>query len=201
MLFSKVKLPLHLVFGIAFSCFLWTSCNPADYVPKPKAYPRINLPDFAYQSLPDTLPYSFEFSKYAVFSKDSFRLAGRYWANITYPDFGANVQITYKDLTKRENDLELLIEDAYTLTLKHQIKAYAIEESIIGIKNGLKASVAELEGEVPSQFQFYTTDSTHHFLRGALYFNTATKNDSLAPVIAFIKTDIIHLLNTLEWKY
>ena len=48
--------------------------------------------------------------------------------------------------------------------------------------NGQIASVAELEGEVPTQFQFYTSDSTHHFFRGALYFNTAMKNDSLAPV-------------------
>jgi hypothetical protein len=37
-------------------------------------------------------------------------------------------------------------------------------------------------------------------LRGALYFRTATANDSLAPVIEYIKADMIHLLNTLEWE-
>jgi gliding motility-associated lipoprotein GldD len=57
-----------------------------------------------------------------------------------------------------------------------------------------------LSGEVPSQFQFYITDSTRHFLRGALYFPTATKNDSLAPIINYIKQDMIHLLNTTRWK-
>ena len=57
-----------------------------------------------------------------------------------------------------------------------------------------------LQGEVPSQFQFFSTDSVHHFIRGALYFNTATKNDSLAPSIEFVKMDIIHMLNTLEWR-
>jgi gliding motility-associated lipoprotein GldD len=60
--------------------------------------------------------------------------------------------------------------------------------------------VAELSGEVPTQFQFFVTDSTDHFLRGALYFNTAMKNDSLAPVIEYIKVDMIHLINTLEFK-
>jgi gliding motility-associated lipoprotein GldD len=60
--------------------------------------------------------------------------------------------------------------------------------------------VAELSGEVPTQFQFYVTDSTHHFLRGALYFNTAVKNDSLAPIIEYIKSDMMHLINTLEFK-
>jgi len=57
-----------------------------------------------------------------------------------------------------------------------------------------------LSGEVPSQFQFHITDSTQHFLRGALYFRTATKNDSLAPVIEYVKKDIVHLLNTLTWN-
>ena len=60
--------------------------------------------------------------------------------------------------------------------------------------------MAELSGQVPSQVQFYTTDMAQHFLRGALYFNTATQNDYLAPVIAFIKEDIIHMIQTLEWK-
>ena len=66
--------------------------------------------------------------------------------------------------------------------------------------NGLTASVFELEGEVPSQFQFFVTDTTDHFFRGALYFRTATANDSLAPVIEFIKVDIMHLLNTLKFE-
>ena len=61
-------------------------------------------------------------------------------------------------------------------------------------------SIAELYGDVPSQFQFVCTDSVNNFLRGALYFNTKVKNDSLAPAIDYVKSDIIHLLNTLEWK-
>ena len=79
------------------------------------------------------------------------------------------------------------MEDARKLTGKHQIKATAIDERIMQMPNGMRASVFELQGEVPSQFQFYTTDSTRHFLRGALYFKTATANDSLAPVIEYVK--------------
>ena len=93
-----------------------------------------------------------------------------------------------------------MLDDSYKLTSKHQIKAYAIDESILRTSNGHTAVVAELSGEVPSQFQFFSTDSTQHFLRGALYFPTATKNDSLKPIIDFIKVDIIHMLNTLDWK-
>ena len=64
---------------------------------------------------------------------------------------------------------------------------------------GYTGVVAELSGEVPTQFQFFVTDSTDHFLRGALYFNTAMKNDSLAPVIEYIKVDMAHLMNSVKF--
>lgn len=181
--------------------FLSACDGEESYVPKPKGYNRIDLPGFAYQLLPDTFPYDFVYSKYAKLSKDTFPSAGRYYINLYYPDFDGLVQITYKDLTKPGVDVERLLTDAFGLTMKHNVRAYDIQENLIQIKNGQVASVTELSGEVPSQFQFFTTDTTHHFLRGALYFNTAAKNDSLAPVIDFIKKDIIEMLNSLQWKY
>ena len=110
------------------------------------------------------------------------------------------MQITYKPVLSRQDLLEEYLRDAHTLTSKHQIKAYAIDESIIQTPLGNTVVISELSGEVPSQFQFYVTDSTKHFLRGALYFRTATKNDSLAPVIQYVKRDILQMVNTLEWK-
>ena len=108
--------------------------------------------------------------------------------------------LTYKPLENNTDLLNQHLGDAYKLTAKHQIKASAIEQSILTTPKGHVAAIAELSGEVPSQFQFYSTDSVNHFLRGALYFPTSTKNDSLAPVIEFIKMDMVHLLNTLEWQ-
>ena len=66
--------------------------------------------------------------------------------------------------------------------------------------SGKTAVIAELEGEVPSQFHFTMTDSAKHFLRGALYFNTQVQNDSLAPAIEYMKRDMMHIINTLEWN-
>jgi hypothetical protein len=48
--------------------------------------------------------------------------------------------------------------------------------------------------------QFTITDSTKNFLRGALYFNTKVQNDSLRPAIEYMKKDILHLINTFDWK-
>lgn len=181
--------------------FLGLSACEQTYVPKPKAYNRIDLPKHAYQSLPDTFPYNFVYSEYAELSRDSFPKAGRYFINLYYPVFDAIIQITYKDLTKPQNNIERLLTDAFDLTMKHNSKAYSIEESLIALRNNQVASIAELAGEVPTQFQFFTTDSTYHFFRGALYFNTALKNDSLRPIIEYIKKDAVEMLNSFEWKY
>ena len=169
-------------------------------MPKPKGFNRIDLPDHAYQRLADSFPYSFEYSKHAKIVKDSSWIAERYWITLVYPYFDASVEITYKPIFNSDSLLRNYFETAYRLTSKHQIKAYAIEESVIKLENGDPAIVAELSGEVPSQFQFYTTDSSMHFLRGALYFKTATQNDSLKPVINYLQDDILHMLNTLQWE-
>ncbi len=178
----------------------FTAACTSDYVPKPNGFNRIDLPPHAYVSLPDTFPYHFEYSRQAKLYPDTSYNAEPYWLNIYYPDYAANIQLTYKEVNNDRDRLESLLEDAYQLTANHQIKASSINEAVVGTPSGKKALVAELTGEVPSQFQFYITDSTDHFLRGALYFRTATANDSLAPVIEYIKADMIHLLNTLEWQ-
>jgi gliding motility-associated lipoprotein GldD len=188
-------LPLFLVLGML------TGCSSApDFTPKPKGYNRIDLPPHAYQSLGNTHPYTFEYSRHAVVKRDSSYLAQPHWLNIYYPQLHANVQITYMDVQRDRRLYNKMMEDARKLTGKHQIKATAIDEQILKTPNGMRASVFELQGEVPSQFQFYTTDSTKHFLRGALYFRTATANDSLAPVIEYVKADMVQMLNTLKYK-
>lgn len=185
----------NFIFIVLFS-IVFFSCKK-DYLPKPKGYNRIELPEAVYQPLPDTLPYFFEYSKYAQLLPDSSWITEPYWVNIYYPKMDASIQITYKPVT---DSIREYLSDSYKLTAQHNVKAYAMEEKILELKDGMLASYTELEGEVPTQAQFHATDSTTHFLRGALYFKTATKNDSLAPVIAYLKQDIMRLLGTLEWK-
>lgn len=171
------------------------------YLPKPKGYNRLDLPEREYVALPDTFPFQFQYSKHAQITQGTLPENERYWFNLEYPQFEAIVQLTYKSLKKPNSQPEVLLNEAFELTMKHNTKAYAIEESLIQIPNQQVASISELEGEVPTPFQFFTSDSTRHFFRGALYFNTAQKNDSLAPVIEYIKRDILEMLNSFEWKY
>ncbi|HSI90904.1 MAG TPA: gliding motility lipoprotein GldD [Adhaeribacter sp.] len=181
-----------------FSLPFLTACDP-EYTPKPKGYNRIDMPPHKYRPLQEKHPYTFEYSAYAKILRDSSRLGQPHWVNVYYPRNKANVQITYHAIGGSEKVYYDLVEDARRLTSKHEVKAYSIEETQLKTPYGKTAYVFELAGEVPSQFQFYVSDSTNHFFRGALYFRTATANDSLAPVIDYIKKDIVHMLNTLKW--
>ncbi|AEI49531.1 gliding motility lipoprotein GldD [Runella slithyformis] len=191
--FFLYLLPLYL---------LVSSCNSAtpDYVPKPKGYPRMDLPPQTYQLLKEDHPYSFEYSKSAVILPDTFRMAEPHWIFVAYPTLNASIQLTYKPVQNSLQRLSGFINDAYRLAGKHQVRATGMRERVIRTKSGQTAVVFDLSGDVPSYTQFFTTDSTAHYLRGALYFTVADKQDSLQPAIDYLKKDVMHLLNTLKWK-
>lgn len=178
---------------------LTIACS-TQYQPKPKGYNRLVLPEHSYLLSPDTLPYQFEYSSHARFQRDTSWIRDKHWVEIYYPGLQATIHVTYKSVNNSEKLLREYLNDAYVLTSKHQIKAYSIDETIVKTPRGKTAIIAELDGEVPSQFQFTLTDSTNNFLRGAVYFNVSVQNDSLKPAIEFLKRDAMQLINTLEWK-
>ena len=197
---KTLKIPLlRNMFFCIFLCFFSFSCTP-DFIPKPKGYNRLDLPPHNYKLISEDHPYSFEHSIYSKILKDTSSFSEPHWIDIWYPNFRCNIQITYKELGSENKKFDELVDDSHKLTSKHQVKAYSIDEGVIKTKGGYVATVFELSGEVPSQFQFYVTDSSKHFIRGALYFRTSTRNDSLAPVIEYMKEDIMHLLNTLKFE-
>ena len=180
--------------------FLLVSACTEDYSPKPKGYNRIDLPEHEYQKLKEGHPYSFEYSKSAVVQPHKSTGTEPHWIDIVYPELHASVEITYKEIKKKQKRLDEFLDDSHKLTSKHNIKATAIDQAISRTPKGYTAMIFELAGEVPSQFQFYVTDSTSNFLRGALYFPTATQHDSLAPIIEYVKYDMMHLINSIQFE-
>ncbi len=189
---------IRRIFQISLISVFLLACE-SEFTPKQKGYNRIDLPAHHYDSLKGDYPYTFLLSKEAEVRQHSSPYATKDWIDIEYYDFNADMQITYIPI-ENEAMFHSLVNDAYKLTSKHQIKATAIDRTELKTENGQSATIFELEGEVPSQMQFYVSDSTKHFLRGAIYFKTATKNDSLAPVIEYLKKDALVLINSLEWK-
>lgn len=170
-----------------------------EYVPKPKAYARIDLPEPSYIS-PDSnwnCPYTFEASRYSFLTIDRRHQNENCWYNIYYPKMKATIHLTYSEV---DNNLGRQIEENRKLAMKHVGKATAINESLISNNVAhVYGLIYEFRGETASDMQFFATDSTNHFLRGSLYFNVKPNKDSLGPVIDYIKNDIQHFIQTLRW--
>ncbi len=177
---------------------LLTSCNQ-NYTPLPRGFLRIDLPEHKYSLSDTTFPYYFEYAQEAELQHSQYNPNQKYWINIVYPKFKAKIYLSYKSI---HNNLIQYLEDSYTLVSKHIPKADAINDSVIINKaKHVYGLTYKIEGNgAASPFQFFVTDSTSHFLRGALYFDIVPNNDSLEPVINFITKDIDHLINTLQWN-
>ena len=173
------------------------SCKK-DYIPKPRGYFRIDFPKKAYIKMDSSaLPYRFEIPVYSKIVPDDERLAEPYWVNLKIPRHKAEVNLSYK---KVEGNLMKLTEDARTLAYKHSIKADAINERVfVNAEKKVYGIIYLIDGNSASPLQFYLTDSTKHFLRGALYIREVPNIDSIRPVIQFLTPDIIHLIETTEW--
>ena len=185
-------------FAFIIPGLLFFACSE-DYVPKPQGYFRIDLPEKKYQLLEaDSLPFSFEYPVYSIISRDELIPEGDHWFNITFPDFKGKIHLSYVPV---KGNLAACVEDSRNLVNKHIPKANAIEEQlIINDDKKVYGTYFEIKGiNAASTCQFYLTDSTSHFLRGALYFEVIPNNDSLAPVIDFVQKDIKHIIETIAW--
>ena len=188
--------------GILFIVTLLIACN-SPYTPKRKGYFNIEFPEKKYQSFDQPgYPYTFEYPVYANVVKDSvfFRdKAEDYWINVDVPRFGGRIYISYKPVDK--TNFYSLVEDAYKMAHKQHIDvSTGIEDSVMRTANGIEGLYYSLKGNTATANQFFLTDSTKHFLRGALYFDATPNEDSLSIVNDFVKKDLFHLINTLKWK-
>lgn len=211
---------LRLFFSF-FVGLLCLSCN-SNYTSKKEGYFKIDFPQKKYTTFNDPgYPYTFEYPVYAKIAKDSSYFAegakNPYWINIEFPSFNGTIFISYKkiggtsvykiknpDGTYRDsvgvNSFEKMVDDAYNLTYKNDVKAYSIEDSLMHTPNNITGVFFRVSGNVATAKQFFLTDTTQHFLRGALYFDATPNEDSLRPVNAFLQQDMKHLINTLQWR-
>lgn len=185
------------VWTIAILAILLSSCHSGG-IPKPYGYFRIDLPEHAYRAYEDPqMPFVFDYSSAAsVALRDG---AGEgYWLDVVYPDLKAKINCTYKPV---RHNLRELGDDAQEFVFKHAGMATSIPEQ--GYENPderVYGVYYELKGNTASPCQFYVTDSTSHFFRGALYFECVPNQDSLAPVIDYLTEDVRHMVETIRWK-
>jgi gliding motility-associated lipoprotein GldD len=186
---------------ILSSLIIFTSCiNDEDeiYIPKPKGYFRIDFPKKEYRVYDSICPYSFEIPTYAFIDNDKHLNAEPCWLNINFPKYNAKIHLSYKVIS---NNLDTILNQSRDFVVKHQIKSTGIDEVVI-IRDSAKVYglVYDISGNSASNIQFYVTDSTHHFMRGALYFNSVPNIDSLKIVVDYLRTDILQMIKTFKWK-
>ncbi|HWB24091.1 MAG TPA: hypothetical protein VG738_01370 [Chitinophagaceae bacterium] len=195
---SRFRAPLAVLF---FALCFW--CCNSTYTPKPTGYFKISFPPKQYQVFDKPgYPYTFEYPVYATVEKDSTffdtTAENPWWINIDFPRFNGKIYVSYKIIGP--NKLNKLLNDTYNLTNKHSVRADYIGDSLIETPNGVHGTFFNVEGDVATANQFFLTDSTRNFLRGALYFDATPNQDSLKPVNDFLVQDMKHLINTFKWK-
>ncbi|WP_339659433.1 gliding motility lipoprotein GldD [uncultured Polaribacter sp.] len=177
---------------ILFILATFTSCN-TDILPKPKAYLSLEYPKKEYTNLALERPYYFEVLKNTKIIDEKNN-----WLKIIYPNIKASIDITYRPV---ENNLNELLTEAEKLVFKHAVKAeQIIPKDFLNPKKRVYGSLYEITGNAASQIQFHVTDSTHNFIKGSLYFYAKPNYDSILPAVDYIKKDILHIIETLEWQ-
>lgn len=191
----------NIFFGL-FIVIIGSACN-SPFVQKPRGYFKIELPEKSYTKFDQQgYPYTFEYPAYATVVKDSTffedKAENPWWLNINFAQFDAKIHISYKEIGKQS--FSKLINDAFKLTNKHNIKADFIGDSAFTNSNNINGVYFKVGGNVATANQFFLTDTSKHFLRGALYFNAPPNADSLKVVDSFLTIDLQHIINTFKWK-
>jgi gliding motility-associated lipoprotein GldD len=188
------KLKYLIILTLIYSS---TGCRES-LVPKPKGFFRIDLPAKSFRLYDTLCPFIFEYPSYGQISYNVGKISEPCWFNIEFPNYRAKIHVSYKNINK---NLEAILKESYDFAYSHSVKADAItEQPWQNAEDKVYGLLYDIKGNAASSVQFFVTDSTKHFLRGALYFSTQPNEDSLAPVIQFFREDIVHMVETFKWK-
>ena len=175
---------------LGFSLF---SCAK-DAKPKPSGELRLEYPEAKYQQYSSPCGFRFEYSDFAKIENAKENC----WYYISYPKMRAKVFLTYFPV---KNDFDLHVKESEKMVYEHTVKATSIDtKSFSYPERKVFGNFYELKGPSASNLQFFVTDSTRHYVTANLYFNTRPKPDSLAPAVDYIKKDMLHLIDTFQWK-
>jgi gliding motility-associated lipoprotein GldD len=178
---------------VAFLCFISLNSCKEEVLPKPKAQLRLEYPEPSYNVISTDCPFIFDTSvDTKVIVND------KCWVNIDYAKLKASINMTYRPV---DNNLKELFLEAEKLTFNHTIKADGISSVPYSNKeHKVYGSIFEVSGNAASPIQFHVTDSSSHFITGAVYFNVQPNYDSIKPAINYLQKDIIRMIESMQWK-
>lgn len=196
---------MRLALYIVSLSILMISCKDEVIpTPKPRMYPRVAFPEHSYKPYAsDACKLEFEYPTYANISKSEYKYGDESqsdcWFNIEIPKLNAAIYCDYTEVTPKDN-IDKLVQDAFKIVSKHNIKANYREENVIENQNGAQGILFDIKGPVATPYQFYLTDGKDHFFRASLYFNSKVNPDSMQIIHNFVREDIDHMIRTFQWK-
>ncbi len=214
------KCTLFILTAVAFAAII-SSCN-STYGTRKRGYYKINFPKREYVKFDkEGFPYSFEYPAYATIVRDTTYFdttpENPFWVNVDFPQFKGRIFLSYKKVggltiyktkgangqykdTTGINIFEKMVNDAFNMTNKNNVAATYIRDSLVKTPNGIHGVFFKVGGNAATAKQFFLSDTTKNFIRGALYFEATPNADSIKPVQDFIQADLEHLINTFKWK-
>jgi gliding motility-associated lipoprotein GldD len=185
---------------------MFCGCNDEKaYLPKPRMYPKVEFPERVYSPFSGKYcQFQFQMPSYAQVEQDKLFFDEEpmhpCWFDLKFTPLNSSLHFSYYPI-KNTKDFDKLVQDAFNIAGKHNIRADFRDEFVINIpENKVHGLIFEIGGPVASPFQFYLTDSTTHFLRASLYINDVVNPDSTKIVYEFLKEDILHMIESFEWE-
>jgi gliding motility-associated lipoprotein GldD len=191
----KIKLLLAYL-----GLWLLAACGESNPVPKPSAFLRPEFPAHAYRNY--TSPNNFHFKLANAFMPKKFSQSKNNYSvqEIDLGPLNGTLFLYYLRFPSKDS-LPEIINFANDKVDEHKIMADKIDfEQIIEPQKRVFGTFFELKGNVATNFQFYLTDSTQHFLRGEILLNCRPNYDSLRPTLQYLKSDLQELVHSFEWN-
>jgi gliding motility-associated lipoprotein GldD len=199
LMFAKKKTIILVAIALLIGAVVYFVSADSNYLPKPIGYFQIDLPEKKYQDYQTACALTFDipsYSKVELFRETTSSDTCRF--NIWYPRFNARIHCTYLPVGSH---YDRLIDEVNDIAWTHEAKASAFKATrIADSERDVYGVVYDIAGDAASQVQFFLTDSTDHFFRGALYFYNRPNPDSIAPVLEFVRQDIDRLIQTVRWN-
>ena len=180
------------------------ACGEDNSSPKPRMFPKVEYPKGSiYTFQYEDCPFTFKIPDYTEIDRDPRyqRLNPPHdcWFNIKYPMFQAQLYCSYAALNGRES-FDNYKSDAFEIVDQINRRSDYMEEYRYENIHGVSGVVFDFSGPAASPMQFFLSDSTNHFFKMALYYDTQNEPDSLGPISDFIKRDMGRILETFQWS-
>lgn len=188
---SRIFTPLLLIAAVV--SMVGCSRRSDTPVPRPVAYPRVEIYDSSYTALP-AAPVHIELSSHASVDMDTAH-SHSLWINARYPAYGATLHCTVTPVANGEAS-DVVANRTERMSLN--TGGHPTEVTDYSSPSGFSSQILVTPAGSITPVQFLSV-SPGWVVSGALYLPGAeTTPDSVAPIVKAVYRDLLHLCRTIR---